>query len=189
MAEPYLGQIIMAGFSFAPQGYALCNGQLLSISQYSALYALLGTTYGGNGQSTFALPNLQGRQAVHTGQGAGLSSIIIGQTAGAERTSLSIGNLAIHNHLATATASGASSTKATLQQPATGAVLARGIDSVGTAVPFIYQPAGTATDVTLGGAPTVNVGATGGGTPVELRNPYLGVTHAIAVQGLFPSRN
>lgn len=189
MSDPFLGQIIQVGFNFPPQGYALCNGQILPISQNTALFALLGTTYGGNGQNTFALPNLQSRVAMHWGTGTGLSPVSLGEQGGVENVTMTLSNLPIHNHIATATAQGASSTKATLQQPANGAVLARGVDSVGTAVPFIYQPAGTATDVTLGGAPTVTVGNTGGSQPFSVRNPYLGITHAIALQGIFPSRN
>lgn len=98
MAEPYLGQIIMFAGNFAPNGWALCNGQLLSIAQNSALFAILGTTYGGDGVSTFALPNLQGRVPEHWGTGPGLPTVTIGESAGSNNVSILISNLPQHAH-------------------------------------------------------------------------------------------
>src|SRR5271170_6634998 len=95
----YLGQILMVGFNFAPLGWALCNGQLLSIGQNTALFSLLGTIYGGDGISTFALPNLQSRVPIHQGQGTGLSPYVIGQSGGFENVTLSAAQIASHNHL------------------------------------------------------------------------------------------
>jgi microcystin-dependent protein len=197
MSSFYLGQIFQGGWNFAPRFSALCNGQLLAIQQNSALFALLGTQFGGNGQTTFALPNLQGRSMVHWGSGPGLSSIQIGQAAGAENITLLSTQMPQHTHAATfaSTSSlGASTTKATLQAPASGTVLARTKDGAvpGPSLPLIYLPSGTATDVTLGGlnvAGTVTNAIAGGSQPVGIRNPYLGITHVIAVQGIFPSRS
>src|SRR5688572_2478542 len=98
MSDPFIGQIILVGFNFAPRGYAMCNGQILSIAQNTALFSLLGTTYGGNGQTTFALPNLQSRVPVHFGQGPGLSSYSLGQAAGEENHTLSSNEMPQHNH-------------------------------------------------------------------------------------------
>jgi microcystin-dependent protein len=97
-ADPFLGEIELYGFNFEPRGYAYCNGQIMSIAQNTALFALLGTTYGGNGQTTFALPDLRGRVAIHQGQGPGLSDYQIGQEAGSETITLTIGNIPAHSH-------------------------------------------------------------------------------------------
>jgi microcystin-dependent protein len=197
MSGIYLGQIFQGGWNFAPRFSALCNGQLLAISQNSALFALLGTQFGGNGQTTFALPNLQGRSMVHWGTGPGLSNIQVGQAAGAENITLLSTQMPQHTHTATFTSTstlGASTTKATLQTPATGAVLSRTKDGAtpGPSLPLVYLPSGTATDVNLGGlnvAGTVTNAVAGGSQPVNIRNPYLGVTHVIAMFGIFPSRS
>ena len=147
MSEPFIGQIIQGGWNFAPRGYAFCNGQLLSIAQNTALFSLLGTTFGGNGTQNFGLPNLQGRVMVGWGNGAGLSPYVIGQTAGTETVTLSTPNLPAHTHQLNV-----ASVKATLQVPVAGSVLARGTDGAPTpaAVPQIYCPAGTATDIAAG---------------------------------------
>lgn len=195
MSGIYLGQILQGGWNFNPRGTAMCNGQLFAISQNSALFALVGTQFGGNGQTTFALPNLQSRSMVHWGTGPGLSSIQIGQAAGTENVTLLSTQMPQHTHAATFASTSslnAASAKATVQQPAAGSVLARGVDNSGTVVPLIYGPSGTTTDVTLGGlnvAGTVTNAIAGGSQPVGIRNPYLGITHVIATQGIFPSRS
>ena len=97
--DPFLGEIRMTGFNFAPVGWALCNGQTLAISQYSALFALLGTTYGGDGTSTFNLPNLQGRVPIHWDNGVGVSPYVMGESGGAENVTLLSNQMPIHNHL------------------------------------------------------------------------------------------
>lgn len=97
MSEPFIGEIRMAGFNFAPRGFALCNGQLLAINQNAALFSILGTTYGGNGTTTFALPNLQGRVPMHFGNGSG-SSATLGQVGGEANHTLTTNELAAHNH-------------------------------------------------------------------------------------------
>jgi microcystin-dependent protein len=196
MASPFIGQIIQGGWNFAPQGYAFCNGQLLSIAQNSALFSLLGTTFGGDGQTTFGLPNLQSRTMMHWGQGPGLSNVAIGEVGGAESVTLTTNQIPAHTH--SATFNGSTSTlnttnvKATLQAATAGAVLGKSVDNTGTAIPLIYSPAGSAASAALGGlnvAGTVTVNATGGSQPAPTRSPFLGITHVIALQGVFPSRN
>ncbi|MDP4236628.1 MAG: tail fiber protein, partial [Bacteroidota bacterium] len=99
MAEPFIGQIIMAGFNFAPLGYATTDGQTLSIAQNTALFSLLGTTFGGNGQTTFALPDLRGRVPIHQGQGPGLTNRVMGEESGEEIHTLINNEMPTHNHL------------------------------------------------------------------------------------------
>jgi len=101
MSDQYVGEIRMTGFNFAPQGWALCNGQTLPIAQNNALFALIGTTYGGNGSTNFNLPNLQGRVPVHQGTGTGLTTAVIGESAGTETVTLLATNLPSHSHLIT----------------------------------------------------------------------------------------
>lgn len=194
MSEPFIGQIIQGGWSFAPRGYALCNGQILSISQNTALFSLLGTTFGGNGQTTFALPNLQGRSMIHWGNGPGLSPVSLGETAGAETVTLTTNQLPAHNHSVTNNSNGlnASNAKASSASPTTGAIFGRGNDTgAGDSVPNIYLPAGTSPTVALGlnVAGSITIGVTGGGQPVPIRSPYQAITMVIALQGIFPSRN
>jgi len=98
MSEPFVGEIRAFGFDFAPQGWLQCNGQTLAISQYAALFSLLGTTYGGNGTTNFQLPNLQGRVAIGQGNGAGLSPYVMGQAAGTENVSLATAQIPSHTH-------------------------------------------------------------------------------------------
>ncbi len=197
MGSLYLGQIIQGGWNFAPRGTALCNGQILSIAQNTALFALLGTTFGGNGQTTFQLPNLQSRSMMHWGQGAGLSQVQLGEVNGAESTTLTINQLPAHTHTATFNGSSSSlnatTTKGTTQGPAAGSLLAKAVDTLpGTALPLVYTPAGTNPTVALGGlnvAGTVTNAITGNSQPTPTRSPYLGITHVIALEGIFPSRS
>jgi microcystin-dependent protein len=196
MATVFLGQIIQGGWNFAPRGYALCNGQLLAISTNTALFSLLGTNFGGNGTSTFALPNLQSRTMMHWGNGPGLSPVVLGEQSGAESVTLTSNQMPQHTHTATFNGStstlNASTVAATTQGPVAGAVLGRAKDNTGTVQPFIYAPAGSAASTALAGlnvAGTVTNSITGGSQPFSIRNPYLGITHVIALQGIFPSRN
>ena len=171
MSEPFIGEIRMFGFNFPPRGWALCNGQLLSIAQNSALFSLLGTFYGGDGQSTFALPNLQSRVAIHTGQGTGLSPYALGQAGGTENVTLIAQQMPAHSHSVDANAAAA-----TYARPA-GSVLART-----TADIYAAAPDGT----------TMNAGmiaASGGGQPHPNIQPYLVLNFCIALQGIYPSRN
>jgi microcystin-dependent protein len=185
MAEFYLGQIIQGGWNFAPRGTAMCNGQLLSIQQNTALFSLLGTSFGGNGTTNFGLPDLRGRAMVHQGQGSGLSNYVLGQAGGAEQGTLTVTNLPAHTHSATFSAT---TTKATLQLAAAGSVLGHSVDGAPnpTALPQIYCPSGTAPNVALGG---LNVANTGNNTPISILQPYLAVTFVIILEGIFPSRD
>ncbi|KRC28727.1 phage tail protein [Acidovorax sp. Root219] len=169
MSDPFIGEIRMCGFNFAPRGWALCNGQILSIAQNSALFSLLGTTYGGNGQTTFALPDLRGRRTIGMGTGAG-SNYVWGQVGGAETHELTLLELAPHNH--TLMASSASGDQAS---PGGNALAASTVDSP-------YSTSSNGTQATL-------VSSGGGSSPHENRPPFLVVNFAIALQGIFPSRN
>jgi microcystin-dependent protein len=197
MADPFLGQIIQGGWNFAPVGWSMCNGALLPISQNTALFSLLGTYFGGNGTTTFALPDLRGRSMIGQGQGPGLSPYVIGEMAGTESTTLTPQSLPPHTHTATFTSTSsldASTTKATSQIPQTGGPLGRGVDGDNdpNALPFIYCPAGTATSVALGGlnvAGTITIQPTGGAQPFPILSPFNTVTMVIALVGIFPSRS
>jgi len=174
MSEPYLGEIRMAGFNFAPRGWALCNGQLMSIAQNTALFSLLGTSYGGDGQTTFALPDYRGRAPMHWGSGPGLTPRVIGEASGSETVTLISTEMPQHTHLVNTTA-----TPGTQVAPGGGflAAQARG----GAAV---YGA--TADGTTL--SPQA-VGIAGGSQPHNNLQPYLVVTFIIALNGIFPSRN
>lgn len=191
-SEPYLGSIKTFAFAFPPRGYMLCNGQILAVQQYNALFALLGTTYGGNGQTTFGLPNLQGRVVNGQGNLAGGSSYVMGQLAGTEQVTLNVNQMPQHTHAFTNTSTlNAVQTRGTVQEPGIGYQLARPVDQNNAAIPLIYVPADTAgTQVPLGG---VNVAGTnspaGGSQPFSILQPYLTLNFSIATQGLFPSRN
>jgi microcystin-dependent protein len=171
--DPFIGQIQIFGFNFAPQGWAFCNGQLISIASNTALFSLLGTTYGGNGQTTFALPDIRGRAVIHPGQGPGLTNIVQGQMGGVENVTLLSTNLPAHNHAVTATVSDAN-----LDEPANGARL-------GTSNANIYASSGSA-NVTLASDSTTNVG---GSQPFGIRSPFIGIYYSISLFGIFPSRN
>jgi microcystin-dependent protein len=178
MADPFLGEIRMLGANFAPVGWALCQGQLLPISQNAALFSLLGTTYGGDGVQTFALPDLQGRVPLGMGQGSGLSPYVEGQKGGSESVTLTTQQMPAHSH-----AVAAAETQSTTN-PA-GAVPANTQPPTPGAAPKIY---GASPD----GKTTMNsamIGQTGGNQPVSVQQPYLAVNYIIALVGIFPSRN
>lgn len=192
MSNVFMAAIIQFAGNFAPRSWAFCQGQTLAIAQNTALFSLLGTTYGGNGQTTFQLPDFRGRVPVGTGQGPGLSNVQLGELSGSPSTTLTTANLPAHNH----TFSGASSTlnastaKATGQSPVAGSFLAKSVDTSGTAVPVVYVPANAAAQVALGGLNVAGtIGTTGGSQPFSIMPPYLGMNFIIAVQGIYPSRN
>jgi len=178
MASPYLGEIRIFGFGFAPVGWLPCNGQTLSISQYAALFALLGTTYGGNGTTTFQLPNLQSRVPVHQGQGAGLSTYGMGQQTGSENVTLTSSQMPGHTHLVNAVTGGTGAASPS------GAYPASVVASTATARVDAYST----------GAPNAtmnqNMIAPGGGNqPHNNIQPVLCVNFCIATEGIFPSRS
>ncbi len=165
MSEPFLGEIRMTSFGFAARGWALCNGQILAINQNQALFSLLGTTYGGNGTTNFALPDLRGRVPFHLGGGHAL-----GERAGEQSHTLTTTELPAHTHLATASVNAASAASPL------GAYWA-------TTSAGVY---GTTAQVALGSSSIV---AAGGGAAHENMSPYLTISFMIALQGIFPSRN
>ena len=168
--DPFLGEIKVVSFGFPPRGWGLCNGQLLPISQNQALFSILGTTYGGNGQTTFALPNLQGRAPVHAG-----STITLGQSGGEETHALTQPELATHQH-----AFQASADFANASTPGNAAPAAKPRGGAN-----IYAPAGSAVTPLNPQA----IGTTGGSQPHENMQPFLTLNFIIALQGIFPSRN
>ena len=176
--EGYLAQIIMFAGNFAPNAWAFCAGQILSIAQNTALFSLLGTTYGGNGQTTFGLPDLRGRVPVGTGQGPGLANIVLGEVSGAATTTLILSNLPIHNHTATTTV-GVTTVNTSTEEPA-GNILASQPDN-------FYAPANTVNG-SLGGV-TTTIGNAGGNQPFNNMQPYLGMNYVICLEGIYPSRN
>jgi microcystin-dependent protein len=179
--EPFIGQIMMVGFNFAPRGWAFCDGQLLPISQNQALFSLLGTTYGGDGHTTFALPDLRGRVAIHQGTGPGLTPRAMGQKAGSEHVYLTANTMPVHGHSAQAQMK-ASSSDAQTDAPA-GKVLAKA-----TRGDLYGDPASLADMASESVSVTVNDNA-GGGQPHDNMQPYQVVNFVIALQGLYPTRD
>jgi microcystin-dependent protein len=170
MAEPFLSEIRIMSFSFPPKGWAFCNGQFLPINQNQALFSLLGTTYGGNGQTTFALPNLQGRVPLHMGKG-----YTLGQAGGETAHTLTMGEMTAHNHFLNA-----SNTQGDSVNPSfsgTGYILAQDPGN-------IYGPAQNLTTLNPGSVSNV-----GGSQAHENMQPYLSLNFCIALQGIFPSQN
>ena len=174
MSDPYVAEIRMFAGNFAPRGWALCNGQILPISQFTALFSLLGTTYGGDGRSTFALPDLQGRTPMHAGSGPGLSPHFLGEQAGVDSVTLLSSEMPSHSHALLGT-----NARAGVGSP-DGNTLNR---SVGENA---YQTTSTGSLVTM--APTM-VGPVGGNQPHNNMQPYLALTFIIALQGIYPPRS
>jgi microcystin-dependent protein len=177
MAEPYVAEIKMFAGNFAPKSYAMCNGQLMSIAQNTALFSLLGTTYGGNGQTTFQLPDLRGRAALHQGNGAGIDPVVLGEMAGETAVTLTSGELPQHTH------------------PLSGAIIASSNPGETPATNTLFTNSAPnqlyATAPGTGGlflAPQT-VTFQGGSQPHNNSQPYLAVTFIIALQGVFPARN
>jgi microcystin-dependent protein len=178
--QPFVGQILAFGGTFAPSGYMACAGQLLPIAQYDALYALIGTTYGGDGQQTFALPDLRGRVPIHMGQGTGLSVYVIGERSGSESVPLMLNQLPSHGHAVNVvTGQGGN-----LAKPASNAYLADEFQNPVTV--STYRAYDAANQVSLAGN---SVGRIGGSLPHDNMQPYVAITYCIAIAGIFPSRN
>lgn len=176
MATPFIGEIRMFGGNFAPRGNAFCNGQIISIAQNTALFSLLGTTYGGNGQTTFALPNLQSQAPMHFGQGPGLSPRVLGEQGGVENVTLATTQIPSHNHQASGLAAvGGQGSPA----GATWATIVSGRNPLP-----LYAPAPANT--TMNAAALAQAGSN---QPHNNMPPYLVINFIIATQGVFPPRN
>lgn len=183
MAEPFIAQIMMFGGNFAPRGWALCNGQILPIAQNTALFSLLGTTYGGNGQTTFALPDLRSRVPLHPGQGPGLSPYSLGQSGGTETVTLLQTQMPAHQHpFAVPT----SSATANSPSPANNLLTTGVVTVAGNDIDVVGYRSGVQADGAM--QPGVT-GIAGGSQPHENIQPYLCVNFIIALEGIFPSRN
>jgi microcystin-dependent protein len=172
-AEPYIGQISIYAFNFAPRGWMPCDGRLLHIAQYQALFALIGTTYGGNGVTTFALPDLRGRIVVVPGNGPGLTPKTLGEMGGTETNTLLISNLPPHNHSINAVSTEGNQNSPTGNLPADTKTLDK-------------EYSNAAANTTM---KTSMVGNTGNGTPVNNMQPYLSIGYYIATEGIFPPRD
>ena len=167
--SPYLGEILLVPYNFAPTGWALCQGQLLSISQNTALFSLLGTTYGGDGRTNFALPDLRGRSPIGFGQGQGLQNYVQGQTGGEESVTLTLSQIPSHTHPAMGSANTATTANPGNAVWATESRL------------NIYSSGG--------GTAMAPSGASGGNQPHDNMSPYLTLNYVIALQGIFPTRS
>ena len=174
MSQPYLGQVVAVGFNFAPVGWHLCDGSLLSISQYSALFSLLGTNFGGDGQNTFGLPDLRGRAALGAGQGPGLQSYVLGQLGGVESVTVTSSQFAGHTH--------ALSAAAAVTTPTPGSAVVLGTPATGTSM---YTNTGASTTL-AGGTVAVSQGGNG---PHENRQPRTTVNYIIALEGIYPTQS
>jgi microcystin-dependent protein len=172
MGQPYIGEIRMFGGNFAPQGWAFCNGQLLAISQYDALFNLIGTTYGGDGVNTFGLPNLISRVPIHQGQSAGTSSYVLGEMAGAETVTLTVQQVPVHTHLPLCRSAGSDSPNP--QSAYWGASEATQYAAASSATAFMNSGA---------------ILAAGGNQPHDNLPPYLAINFIISLFGIFPSPN
>ncbi len=171
--EPFIGQIQAFGFNFAPRGWAKCEGQLLAINQFTALFSLLGTTFGGDGRTTFGLPDLRGRSIVGDGNGPGLSSINWGEKGGTESITLNANNVPPHAHSVSIPVSNAA-----------------GEESAPNGQVIASHAGGFNEDATAGAAlQAFNTANAGPGQAFNSRNPYLGINVCIALEGIFPSRN
>jgi microcystin-dependent protein len=173
--DPFVAEIRMFAGNFAPTGWALCNGQILPIAQNTALFSLLGTTYGGDGRTTFALPDLRDRAPMQSGQGPGLSDRFLGEEGGQSTVTLLDSQMPIHNHAATIVA-----TAATTGDPQNNGAQPAGPVTLAVASTPVYSP--VQNFVAMGDQ-------TGGGLPHENRQPYLALTFIIALQGVFPPRS
>ncbi|WP_075342550.1 phage tail protein [Tenacibaculum agarivorans] len=194
--DPFLGQIQTFGFNFAPRGWSTCSGQLLAIASHSALFSLLGTTYGGDGRTTFALPDLRGRSIVGVGHGAGLSTITWGERGGIEYKTLNILEMPSHNHIFDPTST-IDVSVSTLNNGSATNETGNGENILGTedaSLPEIYREPGSGTagklgGVTVTGSASGTITHAGGSQSFNIRNPFLGMYVCIAMVGIFPSRS
>ena len=176
MSNPYVGEIRLLGFNFAPLGWIPCDGRLLSIAEYDTLFTLLGTTYGGDGQSTFAVPDLRGRIPIHQGQGPGLSTYVLGEMSGTESVTLTANQMPAHTHQAVATTAAASTgTPGPALLPGTVSGQTMYVTDTSGGAPFTLAPQSMTT--------------AGGSQPHENCMPTLTVNFCISPYGIFPSQN
>ncbi len=176
MADPFVAEIRILPTNFAPRGWAFCNGQLLPISQNTALFSLLGTTYGGDGRSTFALPNLQGSAAMHPGQGPGLSPRDLGETGGQQTVTLVLSEIPMHTHTANGKVAGGTANPSNMVW---------GTSNAAKVAANFYAPAAPS-PVTMNAGALANAG---GNVPHNNMMPFLTFNFCIALQGVFPPRS
>lgn len=184
--EPFIAETLMFGGNFAPRSWAFCDGQLMPISQNEALFSLLGTTYGGDGRTSFALPDLRGRVSVHPGSGPGLSTYRLGQRGGTEHNHLNVTQLPSHNHaavgaIATSAEPASNNPEGSYIAPVTVEVRGQEADTAAFGSTANSKMADNSVEITIG--------MTGGSQAVNNIQPYLGVYHIIALYGIYPSRN
>lgn len=180
--EPMIGEVRIFAGNFAPRSWAFCHGQLLPINQNQALFSILGTTYGGDGRTTFALPDLRGRVAVSEGNGPGLSDYRLGQRGGVETVTLNTTQIPSHTHIMTGGVSVSVNTEGATTNEGAGNTLGAGSNIFNANAP---EPGENINGVTS----TLAAGNTGGNQSHENRQPYLAVNYIIALQGVFPSRS
>jgi len=193
MAESLMGEIQVYAFNFAPYQWAMCWGQIISISQNTALFSLLSTHYGGNGSSTFALPDLRSRVAIGYGQGPGLSSYVLGEAGGTETTVMTYANMPAHTHAVTGGDSvvKVSSQKGTSPSANSTTHTLGGFEDTLNLQATNNAYGGSAPDVALntGGSISGTIGYTGSSTPFNMMQPTLGLNYCISLYGYYPSRN
>ena len=195
--EPYLASLLLFAGNFAIRGYAFCWNQIISIAQNSALFSLVGTTYGGNGQTTFALPDLRGRAPIGTGNAPGLGNYDLGQMAGATSTTLTINNMPSHAHIVSgtgltsipsaSTAAGTTNTPGATLVPAVPPSIGSGPGATQIKAYAVADNTTTLAPGTVGGSTTTS--PAGGTQPFSIQNPYTAMSWLIATEGIFPSRN
>jgi microcystin-dependent protein len=190
--DQYLGQLMLWAGNYAPKGWALCNGQLMPISSNQALFSLLGTTYGGNGTTTFALPDLRGRIPVHANNGIagpGLSQVTLGEVYGTENVSLTVGNLPTHLHMPMPVSPGSPITVGIKVQSSDDSDTTDPVGNYLHGTPQTNTYAGTANAVMGTVNAAVTVQTAGGSQPMPILGPTLALNYCIALNGIFPSRN
>jgi len=178
--EPFVGEVRCFGFSFAPRGYMFCNGQLLQIAVYQALFTILGTTYGGDGRTTFGLPNLQGQIPMHWGNGPGGFNTVIGEVQGTTTITLTTNTIPLHNHVINAAAIAAGGAPERSATPTTASFISNIKGG------FLYQPPPVTANSPF--SPKA-IAPTGNSQPHNNMQPYLTLNFCIAFEGMFPSRN
>jgi microcystin-dependent protein len=174
-----IGSVTLFAGNFAPKNFAFCQGQLMSISQYTALFSILGTNFGGNGTTNFAIPNLQGRAVLSAGQGPGLSEYTIGESAGQASTPLGYGEMPVHSHPVNANITPAAATNVTTSNPVQG-VYASGTE-------LLYNSSGDTNMLNYIGV--LQTGKTGNGNIFPILHPVLGLNYIICLNGVFPQRS